>query len=38
VHRNKFICNVYCVERHVDMSTHLSTQDNMQNEWTYAAA
>jgi hypothetical protein len=29
---------LYCVERHVDMSTSLSTQYNMQNEWTYAAA
>jgi hypothetical protein len=27
-----------CVERYVDMSTCLSTQYNMQNEWTYAAA
>jgi hypothetical protein len=27
-----------CVERHVDMSTCLSTQYNMQNEWTYAAS
>jgi hypothetical protein len=24
--------------RHVDMSTCLSTQYNMENEWTYAAA
>jgi hypothetical protein len=29
---------LYCVKRHVEMSTYLSTQYNMQNEWTYAAA
>jgi hypothetical protein len=29
---------LYCVERHVDMPTCLSTQYNMQNEWKYAAA
>jgi hypothetical protein len=30
-------CMLYCVDRHVDMLTCLSTQYNMQNEWTYAA-
>jgi hypothetical protein len=31
-------CMLSLVESLVDMSTCLSTQDNMQNEWTYAAA
>jgi hypothetical protein len=31
-------CMLFYMERHVNMSTSLSTQDNMQNEWTYAAA
>jgi hypothetical protein len=30
-------CMLWCVESHVDISTRLSTQDNMQNEWTYGA-
>jgi hypothetical protein len=31
-------CMLYCAERQVDISTGLTAQYNMQNEWTYAAA
>jgi hypothetical protein len=31
-------CMLYCVERYVNISTCLSAQYNIQNEWTYAAA